>query len=161
MEIVKTPAPPSGVRRLLWRLPIHFYRRGLGVLMPPRIMLLTHIGRKSGRPRQAVIEVIERGPDGYVAASGFGVRADWYQNVLKTPDVTIQVGRRVIPVTAEVLAKEDGAELMALYGPRNPRTAKRLCSIMGFAIDGSVEDFRAVGERVPFVRFVPRAGGAG
>lgn len=158
MEIVKTPRPPSGLRRVLWRLPIHFYRLGLGVLMPPRIMLLVHIGRKSGSPRQAVIEVVEHGPDGYVAASGFGVRSDWYQNVLKTPDVTIQVGRRVVPVTATPLSAADGAELMAAYGPRHPRTARRLCSIMGFAIDGSVDDYRAVGERIPFVRFVPRPG---
>ncbi|MEV5826150.1 nitroreductase family deazaflavin-dependent oxidoreductase [Spirillospora sp. NPDC052242] len=161
MEIVKTPAPPSGVRRLLWRLPIHLYRWRLGVFMPPRIMLLTHIGRTSGLPRRAVIEVVERGPDGYVAASGFGVQADWYRNVLKTPDVTVQVGRRVVPVTAVPMSREEGAELMARYGPRHPRTARRLCKIMGYAVDGTADDFRAVGERTPFVRFVPCAGRSG
>ncbi|MEO3798211.1 hypothetical protein ABGB14_49135 [Nonomuraea sp. B10E15] len=35
-------------------------------------MLLTHTGRVSGLPRQSVIEVVEHG---YVAASGFDVKA--------------------------------------------------------------------------------------
>ncbi|MFD1546215.1 nitroreductase family deazaflavin-dependent oxidoreductase [Nonomuraea guangzhouensis] len=157
MQIIKKPSLPTGLRRRLWRLPIGLYRLGLGSLLGRRIMLLAHIGRVSGRPRQAVIEVIEHGEHGYVAASGFGPKADWYQNILKTPDVTIQIGGRTLQVTATPLPVDEGAEIMARYAPRHPAAARRLCKIMGFAIDGSTQDYREVGRRIPFVRFAPRA----
>jgi deazaflavin-dependent oxidoreductase (nitroreductase family) len=116
-------------------------------------MLLTHIGRVSGKQRQAVIEVIEHDEHGYVAASGFGPRADWYQNVPKTPEVTIQVGGRIVPATAAPLPADEGAKIMAGYAPRRPAVARQLCKIMGFAVDGSTDDYREVGRRIPFVRF--------
>lgn len=158
MEIHKKPKPPAGIRRLVWRLPIHLYRMRLGWLLGGRLMLLTHTGRISGKQRQAVIEVVEHDSrDGsYVAASGFGLGADWYQNVLATPDVTIQIGRRTMPVTAAPLSADEGAEIMAGYARRHPIAAKQLCRIMGFSVDGSVGDYRDVGRRTPFVRFVPR-----
>ncbi|MGN9788743.1 nitroreductase family deazaflavin-dependent oxidoreductase [Nonomuraea sp. ZG12] len=159
MRIIQKPAPPTGLRRRLWRLPIQLYRLGLGPLLGQRIMLLTHLGRVSGRPRQAVIEVVEHDERGWVAASGFGPRADWYQNVMKTPDVTIQVGGRTLPVTATPLPAGEGAELMARYAPRHPAAARRLSKIMGFEVDGSVGDYREVGRLVPFVRFIPRSTG--
>jgi deazaflavin-dependent oxidoreductase (nitroreductase family) len=159
MRIVQKPAPPTGLRRMLWRLPIQLYRLGLGPLLGQRVMLLTHLGRVSGRPRQAVIEVVEHDERGWVAASGFGPRADWYQNVMKAPDVTIQVGGRTLPVTATPLPAGEGAELMARYAPRHPAAARRLSKIMGFEVDGSVRDYREVGRLVPFVRFIPRSTG--
>lgn len=134
MEIVKKLTPPTGLRRRPWRLPLWLYRMGLGPLMGRRIMLLTHIGRVSGKQRQAVIEVIEHDEHGYVAASGFGPRADWYQNVLKTPEVTIQVGGRIVPATAAPLPADEGARIMAGYAPRHPAVARQLCKIMGFAV---------------------------
>ncbi|MFD8563667.1 nitroreductase family deazaflavin-dependent oxidoreductase [Streptosporangium canum] len=156
MDIVKRPDPPSGLRRALWRLPIHLYRVGLGRLLGGRVMLLTHVGRLSGKPRHAVIEVVEHDARGYVAASGFGPRADWYRNITKTPDVVLHVGGRISPAVARPLPAEEGGDIMARYAPRHPAAARRLCAIMGFAVDGSVEDYREVGRHIPFVRFVPR-----
>ncbi|GAB3971542.1 nitroreductase family deazaflavin-dependent oxidoreductase [Actinoallomurus acanthiterrae] len=157
MEIVKNVTPPTGLRRRLWRLPIRLYRMGLGPLLGHRIMLLTHTGRVSGRQRRVVIEVVQHDENGYVAASGFGPRADWYRNVITTPDVTIQIGGKILQATATPIEADEGAQIMAEYAPRHPAAARRLCKIMGFAVDGSVEDYREVGQRIPFVRFVPRA----
>lgn len=155
MKIVKRPAPPTGLRRRLWRLPILLYRIGLGPLLSRRIMLLTHTGRVSGRRRQAVIEVVQHDEHGYIAASGFGRKADWYRNVMATPEVTIQVGGDIVGATATPIETDQGAEIMARYAPRHPSAARQLCRIMGFAVDGSVEDYREVGRRIPFVRFTP------
>ena len=90
MEIISRPGPLTGLSRTLWRLPILLYRCGLGRLLGQRVMLLTHTGRVSGRPRRAVIEVVQHDEQGYLAASGFGPRADWYRNVVANPDATIQ-----------------------------------------------------------------------
>lgn len=119
-------------------------------------MLLTHTGRASGRPRQAALEVVEHGDDGsIVAASGFGRAADWYKNVRKTPEVTIQVGGRAHRARAAELSTDEGGDLMAHYAMRRPRSAKQLSRLMGFEVDGSADDFREVGRAIPFVRFTP------
>lgn len=92
-----------------------------------------------------------------MVASGWGPDAAWYRNILRTPNVTVQVGRRTMPVTGVPLPANEGAEIFARYASRHRTTAKYLLPrLMGFAVDGSEADFRAVGRRIPFVRFVPR-----
>lgn len=156
MEILARPGPPTGVKRTLWRLPIWLYRLHVGRLTGGRLMLLHHVGRVTGRRRTAVIEVVRRDPEGYIAASGFGVSADWYRNIQAHPEAVITVGARTIPVTAHPLTPEEGADLMAAYAPRHPVLARHLCRIMGYRVDGTEADYRQVGARIPFVRFTPR-----
>ncbi|SHU06588.1 nitroreductase family deazaflavin-dependent oxidoreductase [Mycolicibacterium phocaicum] len=159
MKIVKKVSPPAGLSRFLYRLPIYAYRAHLGWAFGERILLLHHLGRVSGKPRQAVLEVAEhdRTNDTFVVASGWGAGAAWYQNVLHTPDVTIDVGRRTIPVTAIALNADEGADVFARYAMRHRFMAKlALPRVMGFSVDGSEADFREAGRHMPFVRFVPR-----
>lgn len=158
MEIVKKVGPPKGLSRLLFRLPIPLYRRGLGWLFGSRLVLVNHVGRVTGKPRQVVLEVVSRDTDGsHVVASGWGPTAAWYRNLLHTPEVTIQVGRRTIPVTAIPLPADEGAEIMARYGSQHRMAAKVLLPrLMGYAVDGSETDFRAVGRHIPFIRLLPR-----
>ncbi len=158
MKIVKNVQPPAGFTRFLFRIPIHLYRLRLGWLFGSRLLLLNHIGRVSGTPRQTILEVAEHDGDSYVVASGWGPTAAWYRNILHTPDVTIQVGTRTMPVTAIPLDKEEGAEVFVRYGSRHRTAAKYVLSrVLGFSVDGSDADFRAVGQHLPFIRFVPRA----
>ncbi|MBF6239102.1 nitroreductase family deazaflavin-dependent oxidoreductase [Nocardia otitidiscaviarum] len=159
MDIVKNIGPPTGLKRWFFRLPIHFYHWHLGWIFGGRMMLLHHIGRKSGKPREVVLEVVHHDPaDGsYIVASGWGPTAAWYRNLQQNPEVTIQVGRRTIPVTAAFVPQQDGAEIFARYAVEHRRAAEKLLPrLMGYKVDGSQADFRAVGERIPFVRFVPR-----
>ena len=155
MRVVAKAEPPRGLRRRLWRLPIGLYRVGLGPLLGRKFILLTHTGRVSGLPRQAVVEVVHRDARGLVAAAGFGRRSDWYRNVVANPRVTVGNGRLRAPAVAHPIDADEGAALMARYGMRHPRAARGLCRIMGFEVDGSEADFREVGRHIPFVRFVP------
>ncbi len=160
MKIVKNVSPPAGLSRFLYRLPISAYRAHLGWVFGERILLLHHVGRVSGKPRQAVLEVAEhdRTNDSFVVASGWGPSAAWYQNVLHTPNVTIDVGRRTIPVTAMALDADEGADVFARYAMRHRQMAQlALPRVMGFSVDGSEADFREAGRHMPFVRFVPRS----
>lgn len=159
MKIVKHVRPPSGTSRALFRAPIYLYRLGLGWLFGKRILLLNHIGRVSGKRRQVVLELVEhdRTDGSFVVASGWGSTAAWYRNILHTPQVSIQVARRTIPVTAVPLTAEQGAEIFARYAARHRAAARYLLPrLMGFSVDGSEADFRAVGQRMPFVRLAIR-----
>lgn len=149
-----TRKPPRGLQRLLWRAPIWLYRLGLGWLLGRRFLLLTHIGRKSGLPRQAVVEIDEYDPatDTYYIASGFGRKSDWYQNILKTPQVTIQVGNRKMEAVAEPLTPEASGEAMVRYARAHPTAARNLAKVLGLEVDGSEESYRRVAqEHIPFV----------
>ena len=125
MKIVKNVHPPSGVSRALFRAPIYLYRLGLGWLFGKRILLLNHTGRVSGTQRQVILEVVEhdRTDGSFVVASGWGPTAAWYRNILHTPQVSVQVGRRTIPVTAVPLTAEEGAEIFARYAARHRAAA--------------------------------------
>lgn len=159
MKVVKDMPPPTGLTRSLFRLPLSVYRLRLGWLFGRRLLVVNYIGHVSGRQRQVVLESVAHGEnDGsYVVASGWGPSAAWYRSLLRTPEVTIQVGTRTIPVSAMPLPADEGAEIFARYASRRPRAAKlALRHLMGYAVDGSEADFRAVGRRMPFVRLVPR-----
>ena len=68
--------------RRLMRAPAWIYRARAGVLFGSRILMLEHVGRKSGVPRYAVLEVVDHPtPDTYVVASGFGRKAQWFRNI--------------------------------------------------------------------------------
>lgn len=78
---------------------------GTGALLDERFVLVNHIGRKSGLPRHAVLEVVHHDHETgiFVVASGFGEKSDWYQNVMAHLDISIQVGRTTVLVRAERL----------------------------------------------------------
>jgi deazaflavin-dependent oxidoreductase (nitroreductase family) len=118
------------------------------------MLLLTHTGRISGRPRQVVVEVVARDAanGSWTVASGYGPRAQWYRNLRHTPVATIRTGRHRHRVKASFLAPEEGAEVMAEYAPRNPRAARLLCRYLGLPCDGTPDGYRAAGRRIPFVR---------
>lgn len=154
------PRPPTGWRRMALRLPILLYRAGLGPLFGKRLLLLHHTGRISDRERMTVLEVVSHDPAtaSWTVASGFGPRADWYLNLRAQPKALIRFGNRPHAVTARFLPSGDGAEIMADYARRRPRTARRLCAFMGLPANGSAASFRAAGRAIPFVR-LEAAGG--
>ncbi|GGR20191.1 nitroreductase family deazaflavin-dependent oxidoreductase [Streptomyces roseolus] len=148
------PRPPAGWRRHLARLPIHFFRAGLGPLFGGRLLLLIHTGRQSGLSHEVVLEVVtrDRHRGTWTVASGFGPDAHWYRNLRRTPQATIQFGRGYHVVTAQFPTSEEGGRIMTEYARRRPRAAGALCRYTGFPTDGSVTDFRTAGEQIPFVR---------
>ena len=151
------PKLPSGLSRLLFRMPIYLYKARLGWLLGGRFLLLNHTGRKSGQPRQAVVEVVRHDPasDTYVIASGFGEKAQWFQNLMHTPDITIQVGRRKLAVHARLLSPDEAADEMADYARRNPKAARTLAGFMGYEVQDTEAGYWRLGEKLPFVALEP------
>jgi deazaflavin-dependent oxidoreductase (nitroreductase family) len=148
-------SPPKGFARLLWRAPIWFYKVGLGWMMGKRFLLLNHIGRKSGKPRQAVLEVVryDKQAHTYYVASGFGEKSDWFQNVMHTPDVTIQVGSKRYETQAVRLSPEAAEEELLSYGRNHPTAIKNLAGLMNYPVDGSEDSIRKLGRLLPMIAF--------
>lgn len=150
--------PVTGLKKFLFRAPLFLYRIGLGGLLGQRFLLLNHVGRKSGKPRQTVLEVVnhDKASDTYYIASGFGKKSDWYLNILAQPKVEIQVGGRKLAVTAVPLTPEQSGQAMVDYSRRHPTAAKNLSKILGFNVS-TEEEYRTVGrDSIPFIALKPR-----
>jgi deazaflavin-dependent oxidoreductase (nitroreductase family) len=108
--------------RRLVRAPIGIYRARLGFLFGSRMLMLDHIGRRSGVLRRVVLEVVDHpAPDIYVVASGFGEHAQWLRNVRVNPRVRVCVlGRAPAPATARALSPEEADRALAAYCRRHP-----------------------------------------
>ncbi len=153
-----TKDPPTGVSKVLFRMPIYLYKAHLGWLLRDRFLLLNHVGRKTGLPREAVVEVVRHDPatgDYYICA-GFGESSQWYQNLMALPDVGIQVGTKEMQVRAERITADEGAAEMLDYAGRHPGAAKKLAGFMGFPADGSEQSYREAGQALPFLRLTSR-----
>lgn len=146
--------PPRGLLRWLLRLPIWLYRFRMGWLLGERFLMLTHIGRTSGWPRQSVLEVIDHDATtgSYIIASGWGRQADWLRNIQKTPQVLVDVSGRRFEATAEPLDQDAATRVAHNYARRHPLAFRALAGRMiGEALTGTEADERALAQAVPFV----------
>lgn len=142
-----------------FRLPIYLYHLHVGWLLGHRFLLLTHRGRKSGRVRQTVLEVVSYDPRTResVVVSGWGERADWYRNIQASPALEIQTGRdRYVP-TQRILSADEAYDVMVDYERRLPTPARPLVRRLGFTVSGSEEEQRAHAAKLLMVAFRPRS----
>jgi deazaflavin-dependent oxidoreductase (nitroreductase family) len=144
--------PAPWLRRLL-RIPVFAYRARLGWLFGGRLVLIEHIGRRSGRLHRTVLEVVEhdRRSGAITVASGHGTGADWYRNLLAHPHAHMVVRRRRVPVHVRPVPEETGAHILTGYARRHPRAARHVVRMLG--VDGA--DYAAIGRRIPFLRLLP------
>ncbi|HWZ19475.1 MAG TPA: nitroreductase family deazaflavin-dependent oxidoreductase [Ktedonobacteraceae bacterium] len=77
------------------------------------VLLLTTVGRKSGKQRTLPLVYIMDGPAYVITASAGGADKNpgWFFNIRSNPQATIQVKDKHIKVTAEVAEGEKKSEL--------------------------------------------------
>jgi deazaflavin-dependent oxidoreductase (nitroreductase family) len=153
--------PTAGPRRWLFRAPLLVYRARLGWLFGRRLVMIEHRGRVSGRQRRVVVEVVVHDPvsGAVTVASGYGPTANWYRNLLADPEAHIVLGARRLPVRARPVPSEEGADLMAEYARRRPRSARMVAKQVGLPVDGSEARYRELGRTLPYMRLEPRTAG--
>jgi deazaflavin-dependent oxidoreductase (nitroreductase family) len=156
-EKIRDIHPPRGIFRWLARLPIWLYHLRLGWVLGDRFLLLTHIGRLSGLPRQVVLEVVQHNKDTgvYYVAVGFGEKSDWYRNILKTPGVKVCTGRRQWAARANKASPELAEQVILDYARRHPIAIRELVHILGYKVDGTQADYAALGRILPIIALLP------
>src|SRR5438132_7565945 len=82
-----------------------------GKLFGVPVLLLTTIGRKSGQPRTVPLMYLRDGERLVIVASkaGHDEHPLWFNNLEKTPDADVQVGRERRQVRARVATDEERA----------------------------------------------------
>lgn len=145
---------PTGLRRWFLRMPIYFYRWGLGWLLGQRFLLLHHTGRNSNQLRQTVLEVVyhDAAADVYYIASGWGTKSDWLRNIEKTPTVKVQVGRRMFPSHAQRLNIPQAQATLLQYARQHGTAFRALSKMMiGKTLDTTPEACLELAQVIPLV----------
>jgi deazaflavin-dependent oxidoreductase (nitroreductase family) len=109
-----------------------------------RMLLLDHVGAKSGVHRTLPLLYVRDGENLVIVASkgGFPKNPAWFYNLKANPDTTVQVGDEVLPVHARVAKPEERDHLWDL----------------AIAAYGGYRDYKArAGREIPLVVLEPRA----
>jgi deazaflavin-dependent oxidoreductase (nitroreductase family) len=141
------------IPRSVARVPVWLFRHRLGWLFGGRIMMLEHIGRRTGQPRHVVLEVLHRQPGAVLLVSGYGRRSQWLANIRAQPAVRIWAGRvRARAGTAIILPPDVSRQRLETYRQHHRRAAAILGRILDIPDLTGPEALPAdVGERLPLV----------
>ncbi len=141
--------PPTGLQAKFSRMPIYFFKMGLGGLFGERFLLLTHRGRKSGEARFVALEVVHKDDENYYIISGFGTKSQWFKNITHDPRVKFQVKKKKYETEAKRISVEQAAEILQHYTKAHPAAMEQLAKLMGFNYTGSKEDLQKMAEMLP------------
>ena len=156
MEKLVLQDRPGPFFKWLFKLPVLQYRLGMGWMIGKYVLILTTTGRKSGKPRPTPLEYIyDQKNDRYRVAAGWGGRTDWYRNLLKNPNVRVQVGRRKFDAVAEKVCDEEVAEYMMYVSARHPRMDRVWSRWSDRALDGNFESYVHAAKYFPSVWLQP------
>lgn len=160
VEILSRFTPRNGVGpvfKWIFKIPILYYKLGLGWMLGKRFLLLTTAGRKTGKPRQTPLEfVYDPQEDSYRVSPGWGGNTDWYKNARRDPHVTVQVGRRIFRAIAEPAPDEEAAEFMMNTSHRHPGMDKVWNRWTDRPVDGSRESYVYAARFFPSLRLTPQ-----
>lgn len=156
--VVITEKKPTGIFRALFRAPIFLYRINLGWLLGGRFLLLTHTGRKSGLPRQTVIEVVSHDKETgvYYVAAAWREKADWYLNILQNSMVRVQVGNKQFEAEANQMSEKEAELILWEYARKHPFAMRELSSMMlGERLSPTRETCARLAQSIPLIALIP------
>lgn len=159
MQHAMTPSSrPKGLLKWIFTLPLYLYRWHLGWLVGHSYLMLTHLGRKTGRRRQTGVEVAHYDPatQECIVVAAWGEQTDWYRNIQAHPALEVQVGSKRYPPVQRFLTFEETWARLCEYREHHPRRLRVLLRFLaGYPYHGSPEELRAIAQVVRCVAFRP------
>lgn len=142
LKKIGEPAPPKGLKLKLFRAPLYLYRFKLGFLLGERFIHLQHWGRKSGKLKETVVEVIDqdKANSRVYCASGFGEKSQWFKNISANNAVFVTVKNARYQATARVLSSEEAKDTLLRYAKAHPKSIKGVARLSGYDMEGTRQD---------------------
>ena len=143
---------PGKLLLFLFRIPAILYRIGLGFILP-RQMFLTTIGRKTGKPHRVVVDIIKHDKDNdvYFVNAGWGLKSDWFRNLMTNPNVKVQIGRRKFNGKAIILPLKEAEDILVEFINRHPNYVRLMMRVIGLEIRLNEEEIRSLVLEMPIV----------
>jgi deazaflavin-dependent oxidoreductase (nitroreductase family) len=150
---------PSKFLKFFLKMPVLFHKMGFGGwerLIGAQWMLITTRGRKSGKPRDTMVDVMDynKDTDTYYVEVAYGSRADWYRNIQANPLFEARVGRRKFQARATPLPSVDAGELMVQFYRQKPAYTRSVMAMVGMKFEGE-EELRVLGSKLTLIAVKP------
>lgn len=147
---------PGPVFRWLFKIPILLYSIGLGSIVRRRFLLITTIGRKSGKKRTTPLEFqLDPSSNCYLVMAGWKGNTDWCRNARRDPHVHVQVGRRSFDAIAEPLSQEEVAQFLTKMIRLNPKSLKMISRWSTSELQDTPESIYRAAQFFPSFRLKP------
>lgn len=143
------------------RAPARLYDWGAGWVFGRRFLRLTHVGRRTGRKYQTMLEVVGENRDRreVIVVAGLGRSAQWYRNLLAGKATEVAIGRERFAPRYRELDPAEAAVVLAEYERRNryiaPLVRRVLSWLVGWHYDGTEVKRLALVSELPMVALRP------
>lgn len=127
----------------LLRAPTRLYDWRAGWLLRRRFLRLTHVGRRTGRRYQTMLEVVAENHNTHelIVVAGLGRSAQWYRNLLAGKATEVAIARERFAPSYRELGVSEAAAVLAEYERRNryiaPIVRRVLSWLVGWHCDGT------------------------
>lgn len=120
-------------------------------------MLLTTVGRKTGKPRRVVVDILEHDEteDVYYINAAFGSLSDWYLNIMANPSAHAQVGRRKFVAQATILPSKEAGDALVRFVHRHPHYVRVMMHVIGVKAGFSEEEIHCLALQMPVIAVKP------
>ncbi|MGH2867018.1 MAG: nitroreductase family deazaflavin-dependent oxidoreductase [Solirubrobacteraceae bacterium] len=156
-----TSRTPGPILTSLLHAPAHLYDCHAGWLLGRRFLRLTHLGRRSGRRYETMLEVIgqdHRTREVFVIA-GLGPQAQWYRNLLAHEAIEVAIGHDRFTPTHRQLDTTEASAVLAQYEHRNrliaPIIQRLLSWLVGWSYDSTQDARRRLVTQLPVIGLRP------
>ncbi len=141
---------PGWFFRLWFKHPLIYYKLGLGSLVGRQVLLLTTIGRKTGKARLTPLGYgYDASTRTYHVVAGWDGHTDWYRNLKADPRAHVQVGNLHFDCLAEFVPIEKCMEMLRQGARQNPLAPRIWQRWTGVPYDGSDEGLRLAAQHFP------------
>ena len=141
---------PNRFLKFFFKVPVWFHKLGFGGwerLVGAQWLLITTKGRKTGQPREAMVDVMDydKANDIYYIEAAYGTHADWYKNIQSSPIFEAQVGRRKFKARAGALSTEGAGDMLVRFYRNKPAYTRSVMAMTGMKFKDE-DELRAIGK---------------
>jgi deazaflavin-dependent oxidoreductase (nitroreductase family) len=150
---------PNRLLKFFFKVPVWVHKMGFGGwerLVGAQWMLITTKGRKTGKPRDTMVDVMDydKTSDTYYIEAAYGARADWYKNIQANPVFEAKVGRRKFKARAGALTTEGASEMLVQFYRSKPTYTRSVMAMAGMKFKDETE-LRELGKNLTLFAVKP------
>ena len=150
---------PNTFQKFFFKVPVWVHKMGFGGwerLVGAQWMLIAATGRKSGKRRETMVDVMhyDAATDTYYIEAAYGSRADWFRNIQANPHFEAQVGRRKFHASASPLTTGNAGEMIVQFFRRKPAYTRTVMAMVGMKFEGE-DELRALGSKLTLIAVQP------
>ena len=147
---------PGWVFRWIFKIPVFLNIIRLDSLIPGWMLLLMHVGRKTGRRRVTPLEYIYQSEDNtYRVMSGWRGNTDWYKNIICNPEVIIKVNGKTVRAVARKLTEDEVLEYLIEILRINPEAIHIFSRWAGRTIEPTLDNLKEACVHFPGAALTP------